>query len=183
MRSNLRIAFFGLAFLLLVPLQTRADLTGPQKTLMLRVYFSDVTSATRFTAADVQNFANDLNTLWGTDISYRTISLPIQVSTLYQVPQATAVYLDSGGGTSSTATGFGALVKDAVAGAQAGLDWTNLHGLVILFADVRTSGFYRGWTFCGWTINAPTGTVTLPVSIVGEDPAETPTTALGALGT
>ena len=149
MRSCLLKAFFGIAFLLLIPLQARADLSGPQKTLMLRVYFSDVTSATRFTAIDVQNFADDLNTLWGTDTSYGTISLPIQISSLYQVPQATTVYLDSGGGTSSTATGFGALVKDAVAGAPAGLDWTNLHGLVILFADVRPSGFYRGWTFCG----------------------------------
>src|SRR5713101_10019253 len=83
MRAYLRTLVFGLACLFLLPVRARADLSGPQKILFLRVYFSDVTSATRFTATEVETYADDINTLWGTDTSYGTISLSIQVSSLY----------------------------------------------------------------------------------------------------
>ena len=53
MRAYLRSVVIGLGLILLAPSLTRAALTGPERVLMLRVYFGDVTNATRFTASDV----------------------------------------------------------------------------------------------------------------------------------
>jgi hypothetical protein len=74
MRAFLQKVGFGLAFLLLLPFPARANLTGPQKILMLRVYFHDFPNKTRFTAAEVDTFAGNLETLWRAHTSY-TISL------------------------------------------------------------------------------------------------------------
>jgi hypothetical protein len=95
-----------------------------------------------------------------------------RITALYPVPQNTSVYIDVGN-NSSSAAGFNALVGDAVAKAPAGTDFSNLTGLIVLFADNRPSGFYRGVTFPGVTISPPGGKSTsLSVSVVGEDPNE-----------
>jgi hypothetical protein len=168
--------------LVLIALGTpaHAQLTGPQNIVVLRVRFSDMTGTT-FTTAQVQNAFDNINKLWGNDSSYAAMSLNFRISPLYNVPKATATYLDVGG-TSSSASAYTTLVNDAVAAAPAATDWTNLHGLVVLFADNRGGGFYRGITRQGVTVSpAGVGQISLPVSIVGEDPKEGLPTAWGRI--
>jgi hypothetical protein len=164
------------------PWRAKAQLSGPQNIIVLRVYFHDFPAKTRFTSSQVSTFFSNLNTLWGTETSYAKISLKTQITNLFEVPQDSSVYLDSEGGSFSTLAGFSALVNDAVAHAPSGLDWSNLHSLMILFADTKPGAFYRGLTYFAFSVNAPGGSITLPVSVVGEDPAEDPVSAWGRWG-
>jgi hypothetical protein len=183
-----RIAMIAAATVLLfLPSRASVALTGTQNILVLRVVFSDFPNMTRFTDAQVQTFLDNLNQLWGKKTSYGTITLNFRVSTLYAVPGNSATYLDSGcpatgcPGDISTAAGFNALVGDAVAAAPAGLDWTNLRGIMILFADVRPNGFHRGQTLPA-SVDSPIGTLNLRVSIVGETPGLNETSTWGRWG-
>jgi hypothetical protein len=196
--------------MLLLPTPTSAKLTGKQNILVLRVYFNDFSSNTRFTSSATKTYFDDLADLWGKKISYGAISLNFQITDLYKVPGNSTTYLNAGFpidktgtqrsnvGNSSGPDGFTALVNDAVAAAPKSVDWSNLYSVVVLFADTRTNtilyfkddgvtpvygpGFYRGLTYAGVPINTPKGQLTLPVSVVGEDPDEDPTTAWGRWG-
>lgn len=148
----------------------KAQLTGTQNFLVLRVQFKDVTG-TSFTTAQTQIMFDDIKTLWGTNSSYGTMTPNFRITPVYKVPQKLATYVDVAG-NSSTGTGFTALVNDAVAKAPTGTDFSNLRGMIVLFADNRAGGFYRGVTYPGVSISPPSGSTSLPVSIVGEDPQE-----------
>jgi hypothetical protein len=162
-----------------------AQLTGQQNFVVLYVQFQDMTGAT-FSQAQVQSAFDNIKTLWGTDSSYAAMSPNFRISSLYKVPKNTASYIDivdgGVGNDSSSPAAFSTLVTDAVANAPAGTDWSNLRGVVILFADNRANGFYRGITFPGVTIS-PTGAsqISLPISVVGEDPQEGLPTAWGRI--
>ena len=161
-----------LALVLLLPLAVpaQAHLTGTLNFLVLRVQFKDMTG-TSFTDAQTQTMFDNIKTLWGANSSYGAMTPNFRITSLYQVPQNTSVYIDAGN-DSSTGTGFNALVADAVSKAPAATDFSNLAGLIVLFADNRANGFYRGITFPGVTINPPSGSTSLSVSVVGEDPNE-----------
>src|SRR6266446_7667753 len=168
-----RVAIFTflLPVLLLSSLSARAQLTGTQNFLVLRVQFKDITGPT-YNPAQTQTLFDNIKTLWGTDSSYGVLVPNFRISSLYPVPQNTSVYVDLGN-SSSTATGFTALVNDAVANAPMGTDFSNLTGLIILFADPSTNGTYIGWTYTGVTISPPgVSSFSLPVSVVSEDPGE-----------
>ena len=172
MTSAPLLARYLMLLLLLLPAApARAQLTGTLNFLVLRVQFKDMTGST-YTAAQTQAMFDSIKTLWGTDSSYGAMTPNFRISGLYNVPQNTSVYVDVGN-NSSSAAGFNALVGDAVAKSPAGTDFSNLSGLIILFADNRSGGFYRGITFPGVTISPPGGkSISLPVSVVGEDPNE-----------
>ena len=93
----------------------------------------------------------------------------------------TSVYVDVAG-NSSDGVGFSTLVADAVANSPSGTDFSNLTGLIVLFADNRPNGFYRGLTVPGVAVTPPGGsTIYLPVSMVGEDPHDGPPSNWGRI--
>ena len=176
-------AIVALTMLLSLCLQppARGGLTGTQNILVLRVQFKDITGTT-FTAAQTTALFNNIAQLWGSDSSYGTITPNFQISSLYSVPSKLATYVDlDSPPDESSGTAFTQLVKDAVANAPSGLNWSNLHSLMIVFADNRAGGFYRGITYQGVSINPPGGSQSLPVSVTGEDPAEGQTAAWGRM--
>jgi hypothetical protein len=176
-RLRARLVHRLFALLLLLPLTAPAhgQLTGTLNFLVLRVQFHDMTGAS-FTDAQTQTMFDSIKTLWGTNSAYGAMTQNFRLTSLYKVPQNTSVYVDVGG-SSSSGTAYNALVADAVANAPSGTDFSNLTGLIVLFADNRPGGFYRGITFVGVTVTPPGGgSISLPVSVVGEDPNEgTPT--------
>jgi hypothetical protein len=67
-------------------------------------------------------------------------------------------------------------IKDAVANVPStnNIDWSNVYGVVVLFADTRSGGFYRGWTpgTGTHTVSPPSLSKSIEVfaSVVGEIP-------------
>jgi hypothetical protein len=172
-RLHARLARRLIPLLLLLPLAApaQAQLTGTVNFLVLRVQFKDMTG-TSFTTAQTQTMFDSIKTLWGSNSAYGAMTPNFRITSLYPVPQNTSVYIDVGSDSSSGA-GFNALVADAVSKAPSGTDFSNLTGLIVLFADNRPNGFYRGITFPGVTVSPPGGSsISLSVSVVGEDPNE-----------
>jgi hypothetical protein len=152
--------------------------TGAVNFVVLRVSFNDFGTATRFTTAQTQaNFAS-IAQLWS-DSSYGNINLNYQFAGPTQVSESgvatpSTTFLDSGGGNSSTTAAIVRLIKDAVAGSPTTINWGNVYGLVVLFADTRATGFYRGITLPSTTPISPPGggSFNVHASIVGESPVE-----------
>jgi hypothetical protein len=54
--------------------------SGPQKVVVLRVYFHDRTKTSRYTKTQVEGFFSQINTLWGAHSSYGNISISAEVN-------------------------------------------------------------------------------------------------------
>lgn len=179
-------SFFIVSVLVALSLLAESSCGGGQPStpvnfVVLRVTFSDFPAGSRFTTAQTQTNFNNIATLWGNDTSYGVINLNYQFAGPYQVASPSTTYLDSGGGNSSSGAAILQLVKDAVAGAPATLNWANVYGLVVLFSDTRPTGFYRGITNFGQISISPPGggSYSVYASIVGENPSEDATYAWG----
>jgi len=159
------------AFLIFAPNASRADFTGPQKIVVLRVQAHDSTGTT-YTTAQVQQEFDNITALWGNHSSYSKITPIFQISSLYTLPQNFTTYVDSG--DHSTDAAFNKILADAVANAPAGLDWTGLRGLVIYLADTRPGGFHRGVTYPPLNITPPgaSSPISVHISLLTEDPSE-----------
>ena len=177
-----KLVRLSIALLLVVPMFVTfvvatpvRSLTSPVNFVVLRVTFSDFGANTRFTTAQTQDNFNNIAQLWGTDTSYGTITLNYQFAGTYQVPALSSTYLDIEGGASSSVEAIVRLVSDAVANVPVTttINWSGVYGVVVLFADTRPDGFYRGITLPGQiTISPPSGSVSVHASIVGENPSE-----------
>ncbi len=174
-------AIAALALWMLTTSSGFAQVLGQQNFVVLRVQFHDMVGST-FNDTQTQGLFDNITTLWGTDSSYGAMTPNFRISPLFQLPKNTASYVDQSGGTVSSTAAFNTLVSDAVAGAPATTDWSNLRGLIILFADTRTNGFHRGVTYPGVQISpAGVASFSLPVSVVSEDPLEGVPTAWGRI--
>ena len=165
------LAMLGAALLAMLPGAALADFTGPQKIVVLRVQAHDSTGTT-YTSAQVQQEFDNITTLWGPHSSYGNIQPQFQVSALYTLPQNFTTYVDQTDHSSDAA--FSKILADAVANAPAGLDWTNLRGVVIYLADTRPHGFHRGVTYPPVSITPPGASSSISVhpSLLTEDPQE-----------
>jgi len=146
----------ALALAALLPLSgtpARAQLTGSLNIVVLRVQFSDMVGST-FTAAQTTGLFNNIAKLWGSDSSYGKMSLNFRISPLYSIPGTTASYIDLGNNFSTPAA-VTQLVSAAVQNAPSSINWSNVHSVMILFADTRSSGKYRGITYGGYGISPP----------------------------
>jgi hypothetical protein len=171
--TQLGLLLFAAALIIVVPLRAEAQLSGPVNFVVLRVTFSDFGTNTRFTTAQVQTNFNNIAQLWGTEISYGNVTLNYQFGGPFQVASPSATYLDIESGQSSSNPAK--LINDAVAQSPNTINWTNVYGVVVVFADTRAAGFYRGITLPGTTSIAPPsgGTFNVHGSVVGENPTET----------
>ena len=70
-----------------------AVVSGPQKAIVLRVYFKDYAKNSRYDTGDVTGFFNDLDTLWQ-NTSYGKMSISHQVTELFQLPDNRSKYVD-----------------------------------------------------------------------------------------
>ena len=149
-------------------------ITGTVNFVVLRVTFSDFGANTRFTTAQTQTNFDSVAQLWGTDSAYGNLTLNFQLNGPFQVGQASTSYLDQQSGQSSSTAAIVSLVNDAVAASPNTINWNNVYGIVVLFADTRANGFYRGITLPGTTPISPPGggNFNVHASIVGEAPAE-----------
>jgi hypothetical protein len=149
--------------------------------VVLRVSFSDFPKGSdgkplsRFDDATTQTYFNNIAQLWG-NTSYGNISISYQFAgnaANRVMPKTSTSYLT--GNTSSDAQ-ITSLVTDAVAQSPTTIDWSAVYGLVVLFSDMRSGGFYRGITFSTVIkISPPSGnpkTKEVFASIVGENPGE-----------
>ena len=107
-----------LGCLTLAPCLARAaTVSGPQKVVVLRVYFHDYTKTSRYTQAQVQGFFSEINTLWGTHSSYGNMSINAEVnSDLIQLPGNRLDYVDDhSDGDTSDGPKYMKVLRDAVA--------------------------------------------------------------------
>ena len=109
---------------------------------VLHVRFSDVT-ASRFKEADVRLLFEKTASLWSQNTSYGNLTLNFQVGALCDVQGSTSKYVDDGPDY-STAQGMQDLLDDSLPCLTTDVDLSRVSGLIILFADDRPTGFYRG---------------------------------------
>ena len=117
------------------------NVTGPQKIVVLRVRFSDYSTATRYTQAQAQSFFDsDINTMWGR-ISYGTISINATVSALLNLPHPRSNYItDHSDGDLSEGGQFIGVLNDAVAAAHtAGIDFTGVKDVMVVMGETDAS--------------------------------------------
>ena len=175
LKAQFRLVFFICVLLLAGSASASANLTGPVNFVVLRVRFSDFPAGTRFTTAQtIANF-NNIAQLWGTDTSYGTISLHFQFAGPYLVKSPSTTYLDMQGGHFSSNAGVLQLLTDAVAKSPSTINWSNVYGVVLLFADTRPGGSYRDKTLTSvlTTIHPPGGgSYSVHASVVGENPSQ-----------
>jgi len=153
--------------------RANAQLSGAVNFVVLRVSFSDFPSGSRFTTAQTQTNFSNIATLWGNDTSYGTINLQYQYAGPFQMPSTSPTYIDVAGNSSSLGA-IVQLVNDAVAKSPTSINWSNVYGVVVLFSDTRTGGFYRGITYPSTLSISPPGggSYNVHASIVGEGPSE-----------
>jgi hypothetical protein len=162
-----------------------AAVTGPQKVLVLRVYFADYPAASRYTKAEVEGFFEQLNELWQ-DTSYGNISVSYEVSDLFQMPDNRSEYIDDGGtpdtcaedssGDLSCGGKYLKILTDAVNNASASLDWSDLDDVMVVMAETDPSQFHRGQSLCPCTLPAGPGSdedMNVDGAIFSENPSET----------
>jgi len=122
------------------------NVTGPQKIVVLRVRFSDYSTATRYTQAVAQSFFDsDISTMWGR-ISYGIISINATVSALLNLPHPRSNYItDHSDGDLSEGAQFIAVLNDAVAAAHAaGLDFTDVKDVMVVIGETDPAQYHRG---------------------------------------
>jgi hypothetical protein len=79
--------------LIVLPSVEAADILGPKKLVVLRVYFKDYANTSRYSKVQVESLVANLDTLWR-NTSYHKISIDAQVSDLYQLPDNRSLYVD-----------------------------------------------------------------------------------------
>ncbi len=167
------------------PAKAPAAVTGPQKVLVLRVYFADYPNASRYTKAEVEGFFGLLDELWQ-DTSYDNISVSYEVSDLFQMPDNRSEYIDDGGtpdtcaedssGDLSCGGKYLKILTDAVNNAPAGLDWSDLDDVMVVMAETDSAQFHRGQSLCPCTLPAGPGSdedMNVDGAIFSENPSET----------
>ncbi len=172
MRTLLVTILLMATVLVAPPWRVHAQLPSTVNFVVLRVTFSDFGTTTRFTTAQTQTDFGNIATLWGTQSSYGNITVSYQFAGPYQVASTSPTYLDLGNSSSTAA--IVQLINDAVSASPTTITWNNVYGVVVLFADTRATGFYRGITLPGPVAISPPGGGTFNVhgSIVGENPTE-----------
>jgi hypothetical protein len=167
-----RLLLLALASVFVLAGSGRA-ITGSVTFVVLKVTFSDFPAGSRFTAAQTQTNFNSVAQLWN-ESSYGNLTLNFQTVGPAQVAHPSGTYLDIQSGQSSSTAAIVNLVNDAVATTSNTMNWNNVYGVVVLFADNRPGGFYRGITLPSTTpISPPSGgTFNVHASIVGESPLE-----------
>jgi hypothetical protein len=152
-----------------------ADVLGPKKIMVLRVYFNDYPNTSRYTKAEVEGFFGELNTLWK-NTSYDKISINYQVTDLYQLPDDRSDYIDDfATGDLSTGDKFWKVLDDAIANAPAGFDWSDLDAIMVVMAETSASQFHRGQATgtCNLAMGPGGETATVGCAIFSENPTET----------
>lgn len=161
------------------------EVSGPQKVLVLRVYFADYPAETRYTREEVEDLFVELDGLWQ-DISYGHISIQYEVSELFQLPDNRSEYIDDGGtpgtcaedssGDLSCGGKYLKILTDAVDNAPDGLDWNDLDDVMVVMAETDPSQFHRGQSLCPCTLPAGPGSdeeMDVDGAIFSENPSET----------
>jgi hypothetical protein len=164
-------ALLCLLFAILVHAQG-ADVLGPKKAIVLRVYFHDRTSVSHYTKAQVEGFYDQLNQLWQ-HTSYGKISINYVVSDLFQLPGNRSDYIDDlPTGDLSNGSKFGQVLTDAIANSPAGIDWTGVDAVHVLMAETDVTQFHRGQGIGSWNLpRGPGGpTVSMGAAIFSENP-------------
>ena len=165
------------------PASLPADVTGPQRVIMLRVYFNDYANTSRYSRADVEGLMAQVDTLYQ-NTSYGNVSIDYQVSELYQLPDNRSEYVDDGdgaGGTPCDPTSWGDLscddkyfkvLEDAIAASPDDLDWTNVDAVLVLMAETDPAQFHRGQGGCCWSLPmGPDGDLaSVAATVVSENP-------------
>ncbi len=151
------------------------NVTGPQKIVVLRVRFSDYSTATRYTQPTVQSFFdNDINTLWGR-ISYGAISINATVSALLNLPHPRSNYItDHSDGDLSEGGQFMAVLNDAVAAAHtAGIDFTGVKDVMVVMGETSAAQYHRGQaTTCMLAVGPSSSLASVGCAIFSENPAD-----------
>lgn len=175
-----------LGILLLWVLNAFANVSGAQNVVVLRVYFQDYTNTSRYTKTQVEGFFTQLDTLWGTNNSYGNITLNAQVSDLYQLPSNRSDYIDDfADGDLSNGGKYSKVLTDAVANSPAGIDWSNVQGVVVVMAETDPAQFHRGQgNKCTLKMGPAAGAVSKLVgcAIFSENPSETDMRVWGRWG-
>ncbi len=151
-----------------------AVVSGPQKAIVLRVYFKDYAKNSRYDTGDVTGFFNDLDTLWQ-NTSYGKMSISHQVTELFQLPDNRSKYVDDfADGDLSNGDKYGKVLTDAVANSPAGLDWTNIQAVMVVMAETNAAQFHRGQANKCNLKMGPAGAVKkVGCAIFSENPTET----------
>lgn len=149
--------------------------SGPQKIIVLRVRFSDYSTATRYTQAQVQSFFdNEINKLWG-NISYGNISIDATVSALLDLPHGRASYVtDHSDGDLSDGGQYMAVLNDAVAAAHtAGIDFSGAKDVMVIMGETDPAQYHRGQAnTCMLHIGPNKSLVSVGCAIFSENPAD-----------
>jgi hypothetical protein len=151
------------------------SVSGPQKIVVLRVRFSDYTTATRYTQATVQSFFdNDINKMWG-KISYGNIMINATVSALLNLPHPRSSYItDHSDGDLSEGGQYMAVLNDAVAAAHtAGIDFAGAKDVMVVMGETNAAQYHRGQAnTCMLPIGPSNGLVSVGCAIFSENPAD-----------
>ena len=167
-----------------LPRTLAGAVTGPQKVLVLRVYFADYPNTSRYSKSEVESFFGELNQLWQHN-SYGQISITYEVSSLFQMPDNRSAYIDDGGtpgtcaetsqGDLSCGGKYLKILTDAVNNAPDGLDWTDLDDVMVVMAETDPSQFHRGQSLCPCVLPAGPGSdddMNVDGAIFSENPSE-----------
>ena len=151
------------------------DVTGPQKIVVLRVRFSDYSTATRYTQATVQSFFdNEINKMWG-NISYGNISINTTVSALLNLPNPRSSYItDYSTGDLSEGGQFIGVLNDAVTAAHtAGIDFTGVKDVMVVMGETNAAQYHRGQaTTCMLAVGPSSSLASVGCAIFSENPAD-----------
>ncbi|HKZ53878.1 MAG TPA: DUF11 domain-containing protein [Anaerolineales bacterium] len=162
----------GLAAPALAP--AASVVSGPQKVMVLRVYFADYAATSRYTKAQVEGFFTQLDQLWR-DTSYGVMSIAYQVSDLYQLPDNRSEYIDDfDTGDLSNGGKFTKVLNDAIANAPADLDWSDLAAIMVVMAEIDPSQFHRGQATgsCNLPMGPGGATAAVGCAIFSENPSD-----------
>ncbi len=160
--------------------------TGPQKIMVLRVYFKDYkdnTPISRYTTTEVEDLFDLIDDHWQT-ISYDNISVTAQVTDLYELPGNRSTYIDDFGDPGSVADlsndgKYQKVLDDAVASIPDNinddLDWENLAAVFVVMAETDPNEGHRGLaTGKGQVAKGPGGALLdVATGIFSENPPET----------
>ncbi len=156
-------------------IEAAADVLGPKKVMVLRVYFNDYAANTRYTKAQVEGFFDELDTLWK-NTSYNKINIDYEVSDLFQLPDNRSAYVDDfGDGDLSNGNKYWKVLDDAIDNAPAGLDWTGLDAIMVVMAETSNAQFHRGQATGDCNLEqGPGGSIkNVGCAIFSENPSET----------
>ncbi|MCL4861858.1 MAG: hypothetical protein KJZ93_20740, partial [Caldilineaceae bacterium] len=150
-----------------------ADVLGPKRAMVLRVYFNDYVNASRYTKAEVEGMFDELDTLWR-NTSYNKINIDYQVSELFQLPDNRSAYVNDYPTGDLSEGKFYKVIADAVANSPAGLDWTDIDAVMVVMAETDASQFHRGEAIkCNANMGPGGATKYVGCAIFSENPTET----------